>query len=275
MTKLIDTTNSLRSLRHSRATNREIISNSRKLSSGSRITRASDDAAGLSISTKMNAANLSRQQAGRNANDAVNVLQVMDGVVSGMSEMIIRLRELAIASSTGTNSDSERKLLDQESTQLISELERVSKGSKFLDQNLFQGDKKSLDIQVDAFNGSSNRISIKLDDLAQTPYSLGISDIKIDSQHRAKLSLAKLDYALGEISKSRAEIGSTSKRLESTINNLGVSVENGKAAHSRIKDLDYAQATAARVKSSIVQSAQVSVNAQINQSGKHYLKLLD
>ena len=275
MTKLFDTTNSLRSLRYAKTTSRAIESNSRHLASGSRITRASDDAAGLSISTKMNATNLSRRQAGRNANDAISVLQVMDGAVSGMSEMVTRLRELAIAASSGTYSDLERDMMNKESTQVLFEIERVSKSSSYLDNKLLTGDKKRLDIQVDAKHGENNRISIDLEDLAQTPYSLGISDVRLDTQHRAKLALAKLDYAQGEIGKSRAEIGSVTSRLSSTINNLEVSVENGSASHSQIKDLDYAQATAARAKNSIVQNAQVSVRTQIQKTGKHYLKLLN
>lgn len=275
MTKLFDTTNSLRSLRYGRATSREINNNSRKLASGSRINRASDDAAGLSISTKMNATNLSRQQAGRNANDAISVMQVMDGAVSGMSEMVTRLRELAIASSSGTYSDSERDMMNQEARQVLSELDRVAKSSTYMDHALLRGDKKRLDIQVDARNGENDRISIDLENLAQTPYSLGISDVDLSTQHRSKLALARLDHAQGEISKSRAEIGSVSARLTSTINNLEISVETGTASNSRIKDLDYAQATAARAKNSIVQSAQVSVKAQIQNSGRHYLKLLE
>lgn len=275
MTKLFDTTNSLRSLRHGRVTSREINNNSRKLASGSRINRASDDAAGLSISTKLNATNLSRQQAGRNANDAVSMLQVMDGAISGMSEMVTRLRELSIAASSGTYSDSERVMMNKEASQVLFELDRVAKGSTYMDHALLKGDKKRLDIQVDSNHGDNNRISIDLENLAQTPYSLGINDVDLSTQHRSKLALAKLDHAQGEISKSRAEIGSVSARLASTINNLEISVESGMASNSQIKDLDYAQATATRAKNSILQKAQVSVKAQIQNSGRNYLKLLE
>ncbi len=274
MTKLHNTQMSIQSLRHSKQTQRKLESNSRKLSSGSRITQASDDAAGLSIAAKLNSQNRSKDQANRNVNQAVSIVQVMDGVLNEMSSMVIRVRELAIQSASDTYSNQERTLMNMEASQLLQEIKRTSESTKYQDHYVFKGENKKLDIQVDTHNGSQDRLSLNLEEFAQNPLSLGINDVSLDTKLHAQLSLVKLDYAQKEISKSRAKVGAFMSRLETTSSKLGSDTTNGKAAHSKIKDADYANQTAKNVKDKLVQSAQTMVQAQINGSGSDYLKLL-
>jgi flagellin len=274
VSKINGNSSTLQNLRYSRETNRKLEKDSRKLSSGSRITSASDDAAGLSIVTNMDSKTRSKQVAARNATDGVSVMQIMDGTLNEMNGMVIRLRELAVAAASDTYSDSERSMTNLESVQLLDEIDRQAKTSEYLGYKLFKGESKQLDIQVDTDNSSKDRISINLEDLAQTPYALGISDVRLDSKHQARLSLLKIDHAQNEINRSRAIIGATSNRLNAVINKLGSDVTNGKAAESRIRDVDYAQATAENAANKIKQSAQTSVQVQTNKQSGGFLKLL-
>ena len=275
MTRINSTISTLQSLRESRKTNHKLEQDSRKLSSGSRIVQASDDAAGLSIVTKMDATTRSRQMATRNASDAVSVMQVMDGSLSEMSKIVIRMRELAIGAASDTYSDNERNMMNSETQQLLQELDRQAKNAEHLGVKLFKGNSTKLDIQVDANNSSKDRISIDLKDMAQTISALGIDTVRLDSKHQAGLSLLKLDHAQNELGKSRAKIGAISNRLESVVNKLGLDIENGKSASSRIKDLDYAQATAENASNKIKQTAQTSVQVQAKKQNRDYLKLIE
>lgn len=272
--RLNSSASDIRINRETRKTTEELSDNSSKLASGSRINRSSDDAAGLSISEKLNASTRSKQQASRNAQDSLGVLEVMDGTLSGMSEMIVRMRELAIQAASDTVSDTERGMINLEVTGLLQELKRTAEGTEYLDNKLLKGDKKKLTVQVDKGNNEKDRISIELVDLAQTPLALGISDVKVDSQLRARLSLQKLDYAQGSLSKSRAKLGAMMSRMGSAINNLSMSVSQETTAKSRIKDLDYAQATAEQTAAKIRQSGQVSLAAQMNNQKGDVLKLI-
>lgn len=260
--------------RETRQTTEKLSQNSAKLASGNRIVRSSDDAAGLSISEKLKASTRSKQQASRNAQDSMGVLEIMEGTLSGMSEMIVRMRELSIQAASDSVSDTERGMLNLEVTGLLQELKRTAEGTEYLDNKLLKGDNKKLTVQVDKGNNEYDRISIDLVELAQTPLALGISDVKVDSQLRARLSLQKLDYAQGSLSQSRAKLGAMMSRMESTINNLSTSVVQETNANSRIKDLDYAQATAEQTSAKIRQSGQVSLAAQMNHQKGDALKLI-
>jgi flagellin len=198
----------------------------------------------------------------------------MDGALSEMSSMVIRVRELAIQSASDTYSNQERSMMNLEARQLLTEIHRSSESSKYQDHHTLRGDNKKLDIQVDANHGSANRISLNLEEFSQNPTALGINDVSLDTKHHAQLSLVKLDYAQGEISKSRAKIGAFMSRLGSTSNKLEMDAQTGKTSYSKIKDTDYANQTAKNVKDKIVQSAQVMVQAQINNSSSNALKLI-
>lgn len=198
----------------------------------------------------------------------------MDGALREMSSMVVRVRELAIQAASDTYSNLERSMMDRESKQLINEIKRSASSSMYMDHHLLRGDNKKLDIQVDANNGKANRISIDLSDFSQDPIALGIGDVSLDSKLHAQLALVKLDYAQGEISKSRAKAGAFMTRLASTSSKLDIDTQTGKSAHSKIKDADYAHETAKNVKDKIVASAQTMVQSQINNSSSNALKLI-
>ena len=274
MTRISNTTSGIYLRRQARKTNQELRDNSAKISSGSRITKSSDDAAGLSMSTKMNANIRSQIQASRNAQDFVSVLQIMEGRLSGQAEMMVRIRELTIQAATGSISDNERELLNLEVEGLIHEIKRTAESTNHLNQDLLKGDQKKFEVQVDKGNGKNDRLHIDLSDFAQTPFALGIDTVKIDKQYRAQHSLAKIDYAIESLSMSRAEVGAIQNRIQSTIGKLGNDVANHTSSKSRITDLDYAQATAKQASAKIKQSVQTSIAGQVNNMGASYLKLL-
>lgn len=272
--RIKDTSSGIQLRRQSGKVNRELAENSNKLASGKRIVKAADDAAGLSISSKVKAKTHSKEQAARNAQDSIGILQVMEGTLSSMAEMIIRLRELAIAAASDTYSDDERTMMNSEATGLVHEMRRIAQSTEYLDHKLLVGEEKKLDIQVDVGNQQKDRITLSLTDMAQTPFALGINDVKINTQLRASLSLNKLDYALRNISQSRAKLGGLQQRITKSISNLGINIENSKSANSRIKDVDYAKASATQVSKTIQQEAQTSLQSQVNYQASAYLKLL-
>jgi len=264
-----------RNLRYSKETEKDLSNSTRKLASGSRINKASDDAAGLSIATNLNSQIRSKGQALRNANDGFSILQIMDGSLSELTNIVIRLRELSIGAASDTYDNTDRTLMNYEANHLLTEVDRIAKSTNYMNRDLFSGDDYKLDIQVDSGQGKKNRLTLDLTRQAQTTTALGISDVQVNTQHRARLALVKLDYALNELSKSRADIGAMENRLKSTIENLSVNIQNSESSHSKIKDVDYAKETATQVKAKLINHGQTMVRAQINESGKMYLKLLE
>lgn len=275
MTKLFSSHSSLANLRYGRKNAEQVHQSVRKLASGERITRAADDAAGLSISSKVASKIRSRYQAMRNANDAIGFVQVMEGAMNEMSNMVVRIRELAIASASDTYAPSEREMMDLEVTHILNEIKRISSSTELFGQDLLQGIDRTLDIQVDVKNKSSHRIGLDLREFAQSPFAIGINDVRINTQHRARISLIKLDYAVNSISESRAKLGAISNRLQSTIKNLGNSQENAEQTHSRIKDADYAKETATAVAGNLKSQIQAQAGNMINAGSRHLLKLLE
>lgn len=274
MTKLFAADLSMRNLRHSRSTAEKVHQSVRKIASGERITRAGDDAAGLSISTKVASKIRSRYQAMRNANDAIGFVQVMEGAMDEMGNMVTRMRELAIAAASDTYSAHEREMMDLELTHSLNEIRRISSSTELFGSDLLNGDNKTLEFQVDVKNQKADRIKFDLRDYAQSPLAIGIHDIHVDTQHRARTALIKLDFAQNSLSESRARLGAISNRLQSSINNLDVSQENAEQANSRIKDADYAQETATSVASNLKSQIQAQAGSIINNGAQHLLKLV-
>lgn len=275
MTKLFNSNIANQNLRFSKQTGRDVSNSSRKLASGSRINQASDDAAGLSIATNLNAQIRSKGQSLRNANDGFSVLQIMDSSLNEIAQMVVRMRELSIGAASDTYDDNDRTLMNYEVNNLLSEIDRIAEGTSYMGHKVFSGSEKNLEIQVDTGAGEENKIKIDLKKQAQTPYALGISDVQINTQHRARLALVKLDYALSEITRSRSEVGSMMNRLKSTVQNLSVNIENNKSSHSRIKDTDYAKETATQIKAKLIRHGQTIVQNSVNSSGRKFLKLLE
>lgn len=246
-----------------------------KLSSGTRITKAADDAAGLAISEKMKAEIRSAQQANRNANDGISLVQVAEGGLNETSSILVRMRELAIQSSSDTVGDSERGMADLEYQQLKSEMDRISQVTEFNGKKLLDGSGEKLEFQVGTGSDDfQDRIGLDPTTLNSSISSMGVEGVDITTKESAQGSLQSLDSAVEKISGQRAVLGSLQNRLTSTSNNLQVYAENMSAANSRIRDVDYADETAKQARNQILTAAGTSVLAQANMSSQSALKLI-
>ncbi len=254
---------------------RESESNLSKLSSGSRITKAADDAAGLAISEKMKANIRSLKQADRNANDGISMVQTAEGGLNETSSILTRMRELAIQTSSDTVGDVERGMSNMEYQNLKLELDRISQVTEFNGKKLLNGEGEKYDFQIGANNDDfQDRISFDAKQVNSGLSSLGIEELDVSTKEGSQQSLASLDSAIEKVSGSRAFLGGIQNRLVSTSNNLQVNVENLSAANSRIRDVDYAEATATKAKNDILGAAGTSVLAQANMNGQAALKLI-
>jgi flagellin len=250
-------------------------SNLRKLASGERVTRASDDAAGLAISEKLKGHIRGMRQAKRNADDGISLIQTAEGGLSEISSIIVRLRELAVQAASDTVGDTERGFSDIEFQQLKDEINRISKGLDFNGRKLLDGTGGVVDVQVGIHNDPfQDRITYDSTTTDATLEALALMGETISHKEGAQLSLAKLDQALTRVSGVRANLGALQNRLQSTVNNLAIADENLSAANSRIRDVDVAAETAELAKNNILNQASVSVLAQANNAPQFALKLL-
>ena len=250
-------------------------SNLRKLSSGERITRAADDAAGLAISEKLKGHIRGMRQARRNADDGISLIQTAEGGLSEISSVLIRLRELAVQAASDTVGDTERGFSDIEFQQLKDEIQRISKSMDFNGRKLLDGSGGVVEIQVGIHNNPlQDRIAYDSSTTDATLAALGVMAEGINSKEGAQLSLEKIDNALQRVNGVRANLGALQNRLQSTVNNLLVSDENLSAANSRIRDVDVAAETADLARNNILNQASVSVLAQANNAPQFALKLL-
>lgn len=246
-----------------------------KLSSGTRITKAADDAAGLAISEKLKAEIRSTHQANRNANDGISMVQVAEGGLNETSNILTRMRELSIQSASDTVGDSERGMANLEYQQLKSEMERISQVTEFNGKKLLNGEGEKYEFQIGTKGEEfENRIGFEAGQLNAGIESLGVNSIEIASKEGAQESLSNLDSAIEKVSSQRAMLGSLQNRLVSTSNNLQTSAENMSAANSRIRDVDYAEETAKQARNNIISAAGSSVLAQANMNGQAALKLI-
>jgi flagellin len=246
-----------------------------QLSSGERITKSSDDSAGLAISEKLKANIRSSAQANRNANDGISMIQVAEGGLNEQANILVRLRELAIQSASDTVGEMERSYTDMEYQQLKNELERISQTTEFNDVSLLNGQGEKLDFQIGANNDDfQDRIVYDTGKINATLDSLGLSDEQVGSKEGAQGSLEKIDAAINTVSGQRAELGSLQNRLLTTSSNLETSIENMSAANSRIRDVDYAAATAKNTQTNIMKQAGISVLSQANQMPQQALRLI-
>lgn len=246
-----------------------------KLSSGSRITKAADDAAGLAISEKLKAQIRSTRQAERNANDGISLIQTSEGGLSEVSNILIRLRELSIQAASDTVSETERQFTDLEYQNLKQEIERISQVTEFNGKKLLNGTGDKYDFQIGINNNDfEDRIKYNAALLNSTSEGLGIDGLNVLEKSGAQESLAVLDDAIKSVSGQRAELGAVQNRLTSTIQNLQVSAENQAAANSRIRDTDFASETAKNAKLNILTQAGTSVLSQANMKSQQALALL-
>ncbi len=254
---------------------RETESNLSKLSSGTRITKAADDAAGLAISEKMKANIRSLKQADRNANDGISMIQTAEGGLNEVSSILTRMRELAVQTASDTVGDVERNMTNMEYQNLKQELDRISQVTEFNGQKLLDGNGKQYEFQIGAnADKFQDRISYDSGVVNSRLESLGVTELDVSTKEGSQDSLGALDQAIERVSGHRAFLGAIQNRLISTSNNLQVNVENLSQANSRIRDVDYADATAQQAKNGILQSAGTSVLAQANMSSQNALKLI-
>lgn len=246
-----------------------------KLSSGTRIVRAADDAAGLAISEKLKAQIRGVKQAERNAGDGISMIQTAEGGLNEVSNILTRLRELSVQAASDTVGDTERAFTDLEYQNLKQEIERISQVTEFNGKKLLDGSGDVYDFQIGINNDDfQDRIKFDAARTNSSLNSLGIDGIQISSKGGAQESLAVLDDAITQVSGQRAELGAKQNRLTSTIQNLQVSSENLSAANSRIRDTDFAAETANNTKLNILTNAGTSVLAQSNAQGSAALKLI-
>lgn len=246
-----------------------------RLASGFRINQASDDAAGLAISENLKGQIRGLRQANRNANDGISLVQVAEGSLNEVSNMLIRLRELGVQASSDTIGETERKFLDVEYQQMKSEIQRISEGTKYNGYDLLNGTGGMIDIQVGVNNDAfRDRISFNTGAANSTIDSLGLTAESVATKEGAQMSLDLVDKAMTSINAIRANFGALQNRLVSTSNNLLIADENLSAANSRIRDTDVAAETSEMTRNNILLQAGVSVLGQANQSQQLALKLL-
>jgi flagellin len=246
-----------------------------QLASGSRITKAADDAAGLSISEGMKGQIRSFKQALRNTNDGVSLLAVAEGGLGEISNIFTRMRELGIQAASDTIGDNERGFINQELTHLMQEVDRIAVSTKFGSKSLLDGSGETFDFQVGITgSGEADIISFYSAESDATSSNLGVSGIDFSAKEGAKDALSVLDEAQNKVNGFRANIGALQNRLSSTTENLGTQIENLSVANSRIRDTDVAESTAEMTKSNILLNASTAVLAQANEAPQQALRLL-
>ncbi len=261
--------------------NRSLDKAMQQLSTGKRINSAADDAAGLAISNKMTAQIRGLNQAVRNANDGISLLQTAEGATQEITNMLQRMRELAVQASNDTYTSADRSALNSEVTALKSEITRIADNTEWNGMKLFTatsagsaggiGTSGLVTLQVGTGGTSGNQITVQLNDIDST---LGISGISLTSQSGATSALATLDTAIATIDTDRATFGSTMNRLTYAVDNLTNVSQNAQASRSRIQDTDYAQTTTELARSQIIQQAATAMLAQANQAPQSVLSLL-
>ena len=264
-------------------TQKSLMGNLGRLSTGLRINTAADDAAGLAISEKLKSQVRSLSQAERNANDGVSLLQTAEGSMNEASGILTRMRELAVQSANGTLGTTERGFLNDEVTALSSELDRIGSVTEFNGTKLLEGGSTGTSFSFQVGLGATSNDSISATIKGVKAADLGvitggsvssIAGIDISTATGAQNALAVIDQAISDVSSRRADLGAVQNRMVVTIANLGTARENLSAANSRIRDVDVAAETAAMTRNNILMQAGTSVLAQANQQPQIALSLL-
>ncbi len=246
-----------------------------KLSSGQRINRAGDDAAGLAISENLKAQIRGLGQAERNAEDGVSLVQIAEGALGEVSNILIRLRELSVQAASDTIGGTERKFLNVEFEQLTSEVDRIANSTEFNRVPLLNGTGAVFDIQIGTRNDPiSDRLTFDASSADVNVAALGLNLASVSDKISAQNSLSSIDQAIISVSGIRADFGALQNRLQSTVNNIQVSIENLASANSRVRDTDVAAETAELTKQNILMQAGTSVLSQANSSTNTALSLI-
>jgi flagellin len=264
---------SLNAQRSLSQTTDKLQANFRRLSTGLRISTASDDAAGLAISERFRGQIRSTAQAIRNAQDGISLTQTGEGALNEVSSILIRMRELAIQSSNGTVSGADRTTLNEEFGDLIEEIDRIAKSTTFNGVSLLDGTGSTITFQV-GVGTTAGVDTIQLSTSDTLASTLGLSSLDIGSTGFPTVAISTLDVAINSVSRVRGELGAAQNRLTTTIANLQIQSENLSAAESRIRDVDVAVETAALTRNSILQQAAISILSQANTQPQAALQLL-
>ncbi|MCH4150394.1 MAG: flagellin FliC [Sphingobium sp.] len=262
------------------ATN-QLQSSMERLSSGKRINSAKDDAAGLAIATKMTAQIRGLSAASRNANDGISLAQTAEGALGQISNIIQRVRELAVQSANGTSTNADRAGLDNESRALLDQVDAIATKTNFNGVALLDGSAASISIQTGT--GASDTVSVSLSDArvatlnikkATTQGTAGTSEIDLATAANASSALATLDTALSTVAAARASLGASQNRLQVTVENISSTVTNLSEARSRIEDVDFSSETTNLAKAQILSQASTAMIAQANQAQQGVLSLI-
>jgi flagellin len=271
MTVINTNVSALRAQNSSRVANRMQSQAMERLSSGKRINSAKDDAAGLAVATRMQAASRGFTQAIRNANDGISLAQTADSAAGSVSDILVRMRDLAMQASTGTLSDADRGLVQKEVTALISQIgdivgQTTFNGNKLLDGSVTAG----FDIQTGINTGENVNITIgKLD-----ATTLGVNALSVATASGATGALATLDTAITTVAGERANLGAQQNRLEAAVDNLTSRVTNLDESRSRIEDADFSAESTKLAAAQILSQASTAMLAQANQSAQGVMNLL-
>jgi flagellin len=245
-----------------------------RVSSGLRITKAADDAAGSAVAMNLQTTARSGKQAIRNANDGISVIQTAESASKEVLNILDRMRELAVQSSSETLEDGERAYIDSEFHQLSDEVERIAQSSEFNDIKLGNGDNTELDVQVGVDATSNSRVTISLGELTASNLSVETGDIDLTAATSSQTAITTIDAAIDSVNSIRADYGSVQNRLESSINNMSTYVEALSAAASQIQDADYAHETAEMTRLQVMQQAGVAALSQAKGINQSVLSLL-
>lgn len=243
------------------------------LASGSRIVSAADDAAGLAISENIKGQTRGIAMARQNAFNAISLVQVSEGGLNEINNILIRLRELGVQAASDNIGDTERDFLNVEATQLIAESDRIARTTRFGNKRLLDGSGEELEFHVGPFGGEENVIKYQMKADA-TNGKLGIDSISVASKEGARETLASVDDALIKLGKMRADFGAVQSRLNTTTSNLDIQFENLSAANSRLRDADVAYESAELASANVLQSASIGIMAQANQLPASALRLI-
>jgi flagellin len=244
-----------------------------RISSGLRINRAADDAAGLGVATALETAVISARQGIRNANDGISIVQTAESASNEVTDILQRMRELAVQSSSETLDNQERSYIEDEYDELRDEIARIANNTEFNGVQLADGTTTLLSVQVGIENNSASRVGIDLGDLTTTGLGLGTS-VTLLNVTGAQSALDTLDTALDSINSYRSQLGSVQNRIESAINNAWSYAEALSAAESRIRDADYALETSEMTKQQIMQQAGIAALAQAKNMNQAVVSLL-
>ncbi len=252
-----------------------------KLSSGFRINRAGDDAAGLAISEKMRGQIRGLNQAERNAQDAISLIQTAEGALNETHSILQRMRELAVQAASDTNTskvdgvEGDRDEIQKEIEQLLQEMDRISTDTEFNTMKLLNGSYSTTSLSFQVGANAKQVVTLNITDMSATSgLNLTTTNVNLASQVSASAAITTIDTAIRTVSSERAKLGAVQNRLEHTINNLNTTSENLTASESRIRDVDMAKEMMEFTKNSILQQAATAMLAQANQQPQGVLQLL-